>query len=87
MTPLRSRERQAASRQMRGEIERRIITTRADLVTAREELHAACHAVTEAERVLLERRIEREQAAMRLARLADTLESLERAMDKRAFLR
>ena len=83
MTPQRTRERHAANRQMRSEFERRIITARDALTVAREELHVACHAVTETERVLLERRIAREQAAMRLARLADALESLECASDKR----
>jgi hypothetical protein len=82
MTPLRTRERRTTTRQERSEIERRIVNARETLAIAREQLHAACHAVTEAERAVLERRIEREQAALRLARLADALESLERALEK-----
>ncbi|MFI5272412.1 MAG: hypothetical protein ACHQ4H_05180 [Ktedonobacterales bacterium] len=83
MTPLRTHERRAVAQRERSEIERRIVHARETLAAAREQLHAACHAVTEAEHTLLERRIEREQAALRLARLADALESLERTLDKR----
>jgi hypothetical protein len=81
MTPLRTRERQVAEQQARGEIERRIVQARATLAAARVEFHAACHAVSEAERALLQRRVEREQAALQLARLADMLEGLERALE------
>ncbi len=82
MTSLRARERHASTCQLRSDIERRVIVAREILAKARDDFHAACRAVTEAERVLLERRIEREQAATKLARLADALESLERTLDK-----
>jgi hypothetical protein len=57
---------------------------RQQVAAARDAFHAACHAVTEAEQTLAQRRIEREQAALLLARLADALESLELALDERA---
>ena len=84
MTSLCTREQMSATRQRRGDIERRVASAREKVAVARDAFHAACHAVTEAEQMLAQRRIEREHAAIRLARLADALESLERALDERA---
>lgn len=63
------------------ELEQRITRAREELDLARARLHGACRAVTAAEHALLAWREEREEAALRLARLADELERLEGALD------
>jgi septal ring factor EnvC (AmiA/AmiB activator) len=63
-----------------AELERRIMRTRQQLGTVRAELHQASVAVSTAERAMLARRTEREEIALRLARLAELLESLEDAL-------
>lgn len=71
----------AVHRLSRSNLERRIVSARQHILVARARLHMACRAVTTAEQVLLVCRLEREDAALRLARLADMLESLEQALD------
>lgn len=61
-------------------LERRIAQARQQIAGARVDFHAASRAVAEAERTLCTLRMEREEAALRLARLAEILESLENTL-------
>lgn len=61
-------------------LERRIGQARQHIARARADFHAVCRAVAEAERALCTLRLEREEAALRLARLAEILESLESSL-------
>ena len=81
MSSVRTNNRLALHQMGRVELERRAARLRQHIVVARARLHRACEEVTAAERVLLARRLEREEVALRLARLADVLECLERAQD------
>lgn len=62
-------------------LDRRIAQMRQQIADARAHFHATCRAVTEAEQALCTIRMEREKAALRLAQLAEILESLENTIE------
>jgi len=68
----------AAHQHSRDELERRIAHVSDELQRVRCRLHRTHEAVLAAEYVLMARRIEREETALRVAELADLLEGLQR---------
>lgn len=66
----------------RTELERRLARACDELQRARCQLHHTHEAVLAAEEVLLARRLAWEAAALRVAELADIVESLERNLDR-----
>ncbi len=64
-----------------SELERRLIRACVALQQARCHLHEAHQAVMDAEATLMARKLEREEAVLRVAELAEIIESLQREIE------
>jgi hypothetical protein len=76
-TKREQRPRHPAGDACQEEVRRRLVHALEQLWQARCALHVACKAVTAAEADLLLKRQERERVALRVAELADLVETLE----------
>jgi predicted kinase len=76
--------RHASHAAAQSEIERRLIHACAALQQARCRLHQTHQAVMDAEEALMARKLEREAAVLRVAEMAEIVESLQRELERGA---